>query len=142
MGHSQVQGIVVLPADFAVGVDADHGVDTFGGYYHIMKIAFFKDPQILTKFFHHDVDHVIVSIAGDSGQLRSPHLFVLTFDDGAFVYTDSNRDFSILAGGDYFAYLLSVLDVAGVEADFVNAGFDRFHSTSEMKMNISNNRYW
>ena len=67
-------------------------------------------------------------------------MLILALDDGALVDSDADGEVAFFAGIDDAVDLFAVVDVAGVEADFVYACFDRFESALEMEMDISNDR--
>ena len=64
-------------------------------------------------------------------------LGVYSFDDAAFVDADADGGVVGLAGGDDLFDLLTVVDVAGVEANFGDAGVDGVEGALVMEMDIS-----
>lgn len=79
-------------------------------------------------------------VAKESAKFPGALLLVFSFDDRSFVDTYTNGDAPAFVGlfacVDNRIDLTSIGDVARVEADFVNARFDRFKSPFEMKMDI------
>ncbi len=63
-------------------------------------------------------------------------LGVFSFDDAAFVDADADGGLVGFAGGDNLFDLLAIVDVAGVEADFGDAGVDGFEGALVMEMDI------
>ena len=75
-------------------------------------------------------------VGEDAAQFLHAFLLVSSFDDGAFVDADADGDLAGFAGLDDVLDLLAVVDVAGVEADLVDAGFDGFEGALKMEMHV------
>src|SRR5690606_17011926 len=63
-------------------------------------------------------------------------LFVLALDDGAFVDADADGEAPGLARLDDVDDLLAVVDVAGVEADLVDARLDGLEGALEVEVDV------
>ena len=137
MGDAQVQRIVEALGDFLVGVDDQQRVDAFGADDDVVEVVFVEDVEVFFELGDHDGQEVAVLVVGeDAAEFLHAFLFVFAFDDGAFVDADADGDFAVLAGLDDSFDLGAVVDVAGVEADFVDAGFDGFEGALEMEMDV------
>ena len=63
-----------------------------------MKILDVEDVEVLFELGDHDGQEMAVLVVGeDAAELLEAFLFVLAFDDGAFVDADADRDFLRLA---------------------------------------------
>ncbi len=108
-----------------------------------MEIAFVEDVEVFLELGDHDGEEVAVLVVGeDAAEFLEAFLFVFAFDDGAFVDADADGDVACLAGVDDFFDLGAVLDVAGVEADFVDAGFDGFQGALEVEVDVGDDGHF
>ena len=137
VGDAQVQGVVEAFGDFLVGADDEEGVDGLGGDGDVVKIPGVEDVQVFFELGDHDGEEVaVLVIAEDAAEFFEAFLFVFAFDDGAFVDADADGEGAFFAGVDDFFDLLAVVDVAGVEADFVDAGFDGFQGALKVEVDV------
>jgi hypothetical protein len=137
VSHAKVQGVVEAFADFFVGVDHKRGLNAFGTDDDVVEVLFFEDFEIFFELGDHDGQEVAVLVVReDTAQFLHAFLLVFAFDDGAFIDADADGDFFGFAGLDDVDDLGAVVDVAGVKADLVNAGFDGFEGALEMEMDV------
>jgi hypothetical protein len=102
-----------------------------------VEIFFLEDFEIFLELGDHDGEEVAVLVFGkDAAKFFHSSLFVFALDDGAFVDADADGEFFGFASLDDVFDLGAVVDVAGVEADFVNPGLDGFHGALEMEMDV------
>ncbi len=110
------------------------GIDALGADDDVVEILFVEDFQIFLELGDHDGQEMAVLVVGeDAAEFLHALLLVFALDDGAFVDADADGDFSGLAGLDDVLDLGAVVDVAGVEADLVDAGFDGFQARWKWK---------
>ena len=141
VGDAKVQRMVEAFGDFLVGVDGEEGIDGFGGDGDVVEISVVEDIEIFFEFGDHDGEQVaVLGVGEEAAEFLEAFLLVVAFDDGAFVDANADGDATFFAGVDDFFDMVAVVDIAGVETDFVHAGFDGLHRTLEMEMHVGDDR--
>ncbi len=139
VGDAEVEGVVEAFGDFFIGGDDQEWVDGFGGDDDVVEVSFVEDIEVFLELGDHDGEEVAMLVVGeDAAEFLEAFLFVFAFDDGAFVDADADGDAAFLAGIDDFFDLGAVVDVAGVEADLVDAGLDGFEGALEVEVDVGN----
>ena len=123
-------------ADGPIGVDDHAGVDALGAEHHVVEVVLVEHAHVLFEHFDHQPDHLRAIVGGQAPLLRSAHALVLSLDDAALVHAETNGKASLSASPDDSIDLFAVLDVARVEANLVNAGFDRLHRPLVVEVDI------
>ena len=132
-----MQRIVESLADLGVGIDDDQWVDALGADDDVVEVLGVEDVQVLLQLGDHDGQKMAVAVLGEEpAQFRGALLLVLALDDRALVNADTDGDLPRLAGLDDVTNLRAVGDVAGVEADLVDAGLDSLQCPLEMEVYI------
>ncbi len=75
-------------------------------------------------------------IFGQRFLLGSPAIGVLSLDDAALVDPDTDGNAAFAAGCDDSIHLLAILNVAGIQANLVDARFNRLQCPLEVKMYV------
>ena len=57
MGNSQVKWIVPASADGAIGIDAETGVNAFGGDDDVGEVVFGENGEVFLQFIEHEGNH-------------------------------------------------------------------------------------
>ncbi len=126
VGQAEVQRQIEALGRGAVGVDDDGRVDALEAEDHVMEIVLVEDADVVFERADHQCDELIPRVFGDSRLLGGAALPVGAIDDASLIDADADGQSAILASGDDAVDVGAVLDVSGVEADFVDAMPDGF----------------
>ena len=142
VGDAEMQRIIESLADLLVRVDHEQRIDRLGADHDVVEILLVEDVEVFLELGDHDGEEVaMLVVAENAAEFLQAFLLVLALDDRAFVDADADGDLLRLAGLDDIADLGAVGDVAGVEANLVNARVDRFQRPLKMEMHIRDDRH-
>ena len=129
VGDAEVEGVVEALADGAVDVDGASGVVALGGEDELVEMLLFEDADIVGKLVEHEADQVAVV-------LGLAAVGITLFADAALVDADADGGVVGATGVNDALDLLAVVDVAGVESDFVDSGLEGFQGALVVEVDV------
>jgi hypothetical protein len=142
MGHAQVQRVIEPLADLFVGIDHQHRIDALGADDDVVEILSWKISRYsssLAIMMARKWPCLLSEKTPPSSFMR----FCLSLRSTMEPSLTPTRMGIFLALQAWMTSLTwaAIVDVAGVEADLVNAGFDGFQGPLEMEMDIGDDRH-